>query len=162
MKSIIIRSICVVLCGLFLIGCKSVEKTEKYTDPFVGKIIESSDVVCEKPMEQGIYFEKKQWDEAVQNTDVETVRDMQMVYDENFFEQYSLCYVVEIASGNSKYELVDYTVVEENGEMILKISYTYSEKAILNKQYSYDFFLPIDKEVAGSISKIQLDGSCRD
>ena len=162
MKKIIVCSVCIVLGVLCLLGCNFTDDNGKKSDKEICTIVESTDIVCTEPMVAGVYAEQNQWEKACQNTDVQTVLDMEKVYNEAFFEQYSLCYIADVFSGNAMYEYEDYTVVEEDGKKILVISYSYSVENLLDTQHSYHFFLTLDREEASQIDEIRLQDICKD
>ena len=126
------------------------------------EIIESSDATCEKAVKTGIYTEYSRWEKATKDTDVEVVLEKKDAYDENFFEDKALVYLVDCSSGNSQCEYEDYSVEEIDGENILQIEVSYSTELLLNKLHAYHVFFVMDKEEAEKLDEAELLLSVRE
>ena len=125
------------------------------------EIIESSNPICKNPLENTLFIDREQWVEAVDNTDIEIVKEKKDEFDEEFFEKYSMCYVTNVASGNLEYKFQGVSLEETNGQKVLTVYASYSSEKMLNTQHSYSFFVTLDKEEVEKIDEIKFEEYCR-
>lgn len=160
-----IISIIFLICIVFsMTSCQKnelVENTEvKDEQEIVAtcEIRESSDPTCEKPVKTGIYTEYSQWEEAIDGTDVEVILEMADMYDEEYFADQALIYLVDCSSGGAQLKYEGYEIKEA----VLYIQVSGSTEFLLNKLHAYHVFFTMDKEDAEKLDKAELSISSRD
>ena len=168
MKAKYILSLLMLGIILTMTACQKGDVTENFKvdkeQDFIPtcEIIESSDATCEKAVKTGIYTDYSSWEKAIKDTDVEVVLDKKDTYDENFFENKALVYLVDCSSGNAQCEYEDYVVEEIDGENILQIKVSYSTELLLNKLHAYHVFFVMDKVMAEKLDEAKLSLNVRD
>lgn len=159
MKKTCLFCICCMMCLISFTGCRNDNENISSLDieSVNCEIIEDIDVFCEKPVKAGIYTDYSMWQDALNNTDVEMFSDVQSKYDEAFFEDKALIYIVDCSSGNSQCKYEGYEIKEVSGKQVLTINASYSTELLLNKLHAYHFFFTMDKDIAKNIDDVELD-----
>ena len=126
------------------------------------EILVSSDFMCDKPVGTGIYTEYAQWENAIDDTDIEVVLERKDMYDETFFEDKALVYLVDCSSGGARFEYEGHKIEEEDGSIKLTIQMLGSTEHLLNTIHAYHVFFVMDKNDAEKIDEAELSKSWRD
>ena len=126
------------------------------------EILVSSDFMCDKPVGTGIYTEYDQWENAIDDTDIEVVLERKDMYDETFFEDKALVYLVDCSSGGARFEYEGHKIEEEDGSIKLTIQMLGSTEHLLNTIHAYHVFFVMDKNDAEKIDEAELSKSWRD
>ena len=162
------RQFLLILCiiGIFftMVACQKNEETgrlEEYEKQEINvtcEIVENSEPFCDKAVKAGIYTEYSKWEKAIDNTDVEVVLERADMYDEAFFEDKALIYLVDCSSGGGQYKYEGY----ETDDAVLYIQISGSTEFLLNKLHAYHVFFVMDKEEAEKLDKAELSIFSRD
>lgn len=157
-----VRNSFVLLLMFVLVGltaCQKSETTEKQKINIKSEtceIIESSEAICEKPVKSGIYTEYSQWEKAIDGTDIEVILEKKDIYDEDFFEDNALIYLVDCFSGNAQCEYEGYDIEEVDGNTIITVQVSGSTELLLNKLHAYYVFFTINKSEAEKIDEAEM------
>lgn len=172
MKSKILCSLCILGMFFTMAACgndevaKNPETEQKEEEIQITsatcEILVSSDFMCEEPLGQGIYTVYEQWEKAMEDVDVEVVLERKDMYDETFFEDKALIYLVDCSSGGAQfqYEGCNIETTEDSTKLTIQISG--STEHLLNTIHAYHVFFVIDKKDAEKIDEAELSKSWRD
>lgn len=171
MKSKIIFSLCMIVMFGCMIGCRGnevVETTEVKAEQKVEDeqvisptcdILVSSDFMCDKPVGTGIYTNHVQWEKAIEGTDVEVVLERKDMYDETFFEDKALVYLVDCSSGGAQFKYEGHKIEDEDGSKKLTIQLLGSTEHLLNTIHAYHVFFVMDKSDAEKLEEANISKS---
>ena len=164
MKAKWILSLLMLSIILTMTACQKSEETEnmevKEEQTFIPtcEIIESSEVICDKPVKTGIYTEYSEWEKAVKGTDIEVVLDMKEKYDETFFKDKALVYLAESSSGGAQLKYEGYEI----DDFVLYVNMSSSTDLLVNKLHSYFVFFTMDKGEAEKLDRAEFNVFSRD
>lgn len=122
-----------------------------------GEVVYYNGFVCEKPVLKTLFTNEEEWIEAVDNTDIQELKDRKSRYTSEFFEQKSLYYYPMVVSAGMQYKFEDAVVQEAEGKKVLTIYASYTTETMLNTQSGYGFFVELDKEAAEGIEEALLE-----
>ncbi len=168
MKSKILCSLCMFGILFTMTACDNnevVENLEVQEEQVISptcEILVSSDFMCEKPVGTGIYTEHAQWENAIDDTDIEVVLERKDMYDETFFEDKALVYLVDCSSGGAGFKYEGHKIEDEDGSIKLTIQMLGSTEHLLNTIHAYHVFFVMDKTDAEKIDEAELSKSWRD
>lgn len=157
--------LCILVVLLMLTACQNNESTETQEIQIISEtceIVESAEAFCDKPVKAGIYSDYSEWKKSINGTDVSAVLEKKDLYDEVFFEDKALIYIVDCSSGNSQCEYEGYKIEEVDGKKILSIQMSYSTDKLLNKLHAYHVFFVLDRSEAEKIDEAELSVFARD
>lgn len=168
MKSKVIYCLCMLGILFYITGCQNNDKVEDTKQQEVQvisetcEIIESSAAICEKAVESGIYTEYSQWEKAIEGTDVQVVLDRAENFDETFFEDKALIYLVECSSGGAQCKYEGYDIENEEGSIKLYVNVSGSTEHLLNKLHGYHVFFIMNKSEAEKLDRAEISFLMRD
>ena len=123
------------------------------------EILVSSDFMCDKPVGTGIYTNHVQWEKAIEGTDVEVVLERKDMYDDTFFEDKALVYLVDCSSGGARFKYEGHKIEDVDGSKNLTIHLLGSTEHLLNTIHAYHVFFVMDKNEAEKIDEAELSKS---
>lgn len=168
MKSRMLYSLWIIGILFTMTACANNEVTENLEAKKIQvisptcEILVSSDFMCEEPVGTGIYTEYVQWEKAIKDTDVEVVLERKDMYDETFFQDKALVYLVDCSSGGAGFEYEECKIEDEKGSTKLTIQMIGSTEHLLNTIHAYHVFFVMDKKDAEKIDEAELSKSWRD
>ena len=168
MKSRMLYSLWIIGILFTMTACANNEVTENLEAEKIQvisptcEILVSSDFMCEEPVGTGIYTEYVQWEKAIKDTDVEVVLERKDMYDETFFQDKALVYLVDCSSGGAGFEYEECKIEDEKGSTKLTIQMIGSTEHLLNTIHAYHVFFVMDKKDAEKIDEAELSKSWRD
>ena len=122
-------------------------------------ILVSTDFMCDKPVGMGIYTEHTQWKKAIDGTDIEVVLERKDMYDETFFEDKALVYLVDCSSGGAQFKYEGHKLEDEDGSKKLTIQLLGSTEHLLNTIHAYHIFFVLDKSDAEKLEEANISKS---
>lgn len=160
--------LCLLALVLAMTGCsktveeetvtKTVSGTEKEKEVAIeGKVLYYNGFICENPVPKTLFTNEEEWLEAVDNTDIQELKDIKTSYTSDFFENKALYYYPMVTSAGMQYEFEDAIIQEVEGKKILTIYASYTTETICNTQRGYGFFVELDKKAAEGVEDILLE-----